>query len=236
MQVSLWVDDPGLATSAMTVCYRAPPMSAARKPTSRRSSASKSTSQKGARKTSARSSKVTSSKKTSRKAAHKSSEAKTATKKTSAKKTTRAGKRQTAPKKTAARRKPARRRAGRLDQKAIAKIKEQLEQERHALTNEMAELEEESFQATQSEITGEVGIDEDFADAGSATFDREQALSIANNIRDLIDQVERALARIEEGSYGSCERCGRPIDSARLRALPRTLLCTDCKRREERAR
>lgn len=100
----------------------------------------------------------------------------------------------------------------------------------------MAELEAESFQGTQSELTGEVGIDEDFADAGSATYDREQALSIQNNIRDLIDQVDRALFRIEDGTYGSCERCGKPIDGERLKALPRTLLCTECKRREERAR
>jgi DnaK suppressor protein len=100
----------------------------------------------------------------------------------------------------------------------------------------MAELEQESFQGTQSELTGEVGIDEDFADAGSATFDREQALSIYNNIRDLIDQVDRALSRVEDGSYGSCDNCGRPIEPARLKALPRTLLCTSCKRREERAR
>jgi DnaK suppressor protein len=100
----------------------------------------------------------------------------------------------------------------------------------------MAELEEDAFQATQSEITGEVGVDEDFADAGSATYDREQALSIHNNIRDLIDQVDRALSRIDQGIYGSCERCGLPIDAARLKALPRTLLCTGCKRLEERAR
>jgi DnaK suppressor protein len=100
----------------------------------------------------------------------------------------------------------------------------------------MTELEVESFQGTQSELTGEGGINEDFADAGSATFDREQALSIQNNIRDLIDQVDRALTRIADGSYGSCESCGRPIEPARLKALPRTLLCTDCKRREERAR
>ena len=100
----------------------------------------------------------------------------------------------------------------------------------------MAELEAESFQGTQSELTGEVGIDEDFADAGSATYDGEQALSIQNNIRDLIDQITRALARIDEGTYGTCERCGRPIDAARLKALPHASLCMDCKRREERTR
>ena len=123
-----------------------------------------------------------------------------------------------------------------LDRQALARIREQLLAERRNLEAEMSEVEAESFQGTQSELTGEVGVDEDFADAGSATFDREQALSIQNNIRDLMDQTDRALARIDDGSYGSCERCGRAIYAARINAIPRTLLSTDCKRREERAR
>ncbi|MGH2700959.1 MAG: TraR/DksA family transcriptional regulator [Actinomycetota bacterium] len=85
-------------------------------------------------------------------------------------------------------------------------------------------------------MTGEVGLDDDFADAGSATFERERDLSIQNNIRDLIDQTTRAIQRIDDGNYGTCERCGNPIEAARLKALPHALLCMDCKRREERAR
>jgi DnaK suppressor protein len=85
-------------------------------------------------------------------------------------------------------------------------------------------------------MTGEVGLDDDFADAGTATFDRERDLSIRNNIRDLIEQINRAIGRIDEGNYGTCERCGNPIDAARIKALPHALLCLDCKRREERAR
>ena len=57
-----------------------------------------------------------------------------------------------------------------------------------------------------------------------------------NNVLDLIDQVTRALQRIDEGTYGTCESCGRPIDAARIKAFPRVLLCLDCKRREERIR
>lgn len=97
-------------------------------------------------------------------------------------------------------------------------------------------MEEDSFEGTQSDLTGEVGLDEDFADAGTATFERERDLSLQNNIRDLIDQITRAIRRIDDGTYGTCERCGRPIDAARLKALPHALLCMDCKRREERAR
>jgi RNA polymerase-binding protein DksA len=127
-------------------------------------------------------------------------------------------------------------RPAKLDKKTLAAIRTQLTDEVEVLMRQGAELEEASFEGTQSDITGEVGLDEDFADAGTATFERERDLSIRNNIRDLIDQITRAIGRIDEGTYGTCERCGRPIDAARLKALPHALLCMECKRREERAR
>jgi len=75
---------------------------------------------------------------------------------------------------------------------------------------------------------------DDTADAGGKNFDREHELSLANNTRDMLVQVERALDRIANGSYGSCESCGNPIGKARLQAFPRATLCVPCKQREER--
>lgn len=118
---------------------------------------------------------------------------------------------------------------------ALSAIRHDLETERTELAEQLKEIEETVFQAPQSEISGEVGYDsDDYADAGSATFEREKDLSIANNIQDLIDKINRALEKIEEGTYGICESCGNPIDSARLKALPSVVLCLDCKKREER--
>lgn len=127
-------------------------------------------------------------------------------------------------------------RPAKLDKKMLKGIRTTLETERAQLQKQQDELDSAAFEDTQSEASGEVGMDQDFADAGTATFDRERDLSIRNNIQDLIAQMTRAIARIDEGSYGTCERCGRPIDAARLKALPHALLCMDCKRREERAR
>jgi DnaK suppressor protein len=118
----------------------------------------------------------------------------------------------------------------------LAEIRRRLEEERSELDDRIKEIEATVFERTQSDLTGEAGFDEDFADAGTATFDREREFSIQNNIRDLIEQINRAISRIDQGTYGSCERCGRPIDAPRLKALPHALLCMDCKRREERAR
>ena len=127
-------------------------------------------------------------------------------------------------------------RAAKFTPEQLKKIRASLLEKKSELQDRQRELDEASFDSTQSDITGEVGIDEDFADAGTATFERERDLSIRNNIRDLIDQVTRAVQRIDDGNYGTCERCGNPIDATRLRELPHASLCLDCKRREERAR
>ncbi|MFN2388088.1 MAG: TraR/DksA C4-type zinc finger protein [Actinomycetota bacterium] len=123
-----------------------------------------------------------------------------------------------------------------LDKSALKGVRERLVAELDNLRARIEDIDETVFQGTQSDVTGEAGLDEAFADAGTATFERERDLSIRNNIGDLIDQITRAIARIDAGTYGSCERCGQPIDGARLKALPHALLCMDCKRREERAR
>jgi RNA polymerase-binding protein DksA len=78
------------------------------------------------------------------------------------------------------------------------------------------------------------GAGDDQADAGSKTFEREQELSIANNRRDLLVQMERAMERLDKGTYGHCESCAQPIMKARLQAFPSATLCVRCKQREER--
>ncbi|MEP6853799.1 MAG: TraR/DksA family transcriptional regulator [bacterium] len=81
---------------------------------------------------------------------------------------------------------------------------------------------------------GADGAGDDQADAGSKTFDREQELSILANRSDLLIQMQRALDRIDVGTYGVCESCGQPIPKARLQAFPMATLDVACKQREER--
>ena len=108
--------------------------------------------------------------------------------------------------------------------------------QRETFARELAELEAGTFNQSQSDLSGEVSFDEESADAGTFTFERERDLSLGNNLRDLLDKVDSALRRIKAGTYGTCERCGRPIDKARLKALPYSVLCIDCKKLEERVR
>jgi DnaK suppressor protein len=81
-------------------------------------------------------------------------------------------------------------------------------------------------------LTDSAGDDQ--ADTGTKTFEREQEISLANNILERINQVERALERLDEGSYGWCERCGNAIPVERLAAFPSATLCVTCKQLEER--
>src|SRR5450759_546635 len=78
------------------------------------------------------------------------------------------------------------------------------------------------------------GAGDDQADAGTATFEREQEISLANNAREVFEQSARALARLVDGSYGICESCGSPIGKNRLLAFPRATLCLTCKSKQER--
>lgn len=75
---------------------------------------------------------------------------------------------------------------------------------------------------------------DDQADVGAKTYQREHELALTHNARELLAQTERALAKIEDGTYGICESCGQPIGKARLQAFPRANLCVSCKQQEER--
>lgn len=78
------------------------------------------------------------------------------------------------------------------------------------------------------------GAGHDQADLGATSFERDQELTVVNNSREMLAQTERALARIEAGTYGVCESCGQPIGKMRVMAFPRATLCLSCKQREER--
>jgi DnaK suppressor protein len=81
---------------------------------------------------------------------------------------------------------------------------------------------------------GSEGAGRDPADVGSANFERDAEMSLANNAREMLDQSRLALRHIQLGTYGSCDNCGQPIGKGRLQAFPRATLCVTCKQREER--
>lgn len=113
----------------------------------------------------------------------------------------------------------------------VAEVKAELTADTERLRRELTETDAEIADLLRD--SGE-GAGDDQADAGTKTFEREHELSLANNSRDMLEQTERALTRLEAGTYGVCESCGQPIGKARLQAFPRATLDVACKQREER--
>jgi len=112
-----------------------------------------------------------------------------------------------------------------LTKKEIDELEDRLRAEHTELSEQLTTIEDQTFATTQSNLSGDVGVDDQSADAGTATFQREKELSIEQNVRDLLQKIDRALKRIDAGTYGICERCGKPIEKARIKALPYVDLC-----------
>ncbi|MFC5171620.1 TraR/DksA family transcriptional regulator [Streptomyces mutomycini] len=78
------------------------------------------------------------------------------------------------------------------------------------------------------------GAGDDDADTGTKNITREHELSLAAHAQETLEQTERALARLDAGTYGLCEVCGKPIGKARMQAFPRATLCVEDKQKQER--
>jgi DnaK suppressor protein len=108
-------------------------------------------------------------------------------------------------------------------------IEDGLLAEQESLQRQIAEIE-----ARYSDDNARAARAADEGEPETITTDRERDLSLLENARDLLDQVERALRKIADGTYGRCATCGKAIEAARLKALPHASLCIACKRAEER--
>lgn len=92
---------------------------------------------------------------------------------------------------------------------------------------------------SQEELTGLMrdsgdGAGHDEADTGTKNITREHELALAANAREMLEQTEHALERLDAGTYGLCEVCGKPIGKARMQAFPRAALCVEDKQKQER--
>ena len=108
---------------------------------------------------------------------------------------------------------------------ALVERRDELQAEYEQTLTEINELQRER-------LTDSAGDDQ--ADTGTKTFEREQEITLANNLLERITQVERAIERLGEGNYGWCEKCGNAIPVERLAAFPSATLCVHCKQLEER--
>jgi RNA polymerase-binding protein DksA len=117
-----------------------------------------------------------------------------------------------------------------------AEFRDLLVRERERLAETIAHLHEENHRSLEDEA-GELagrGSDNHLGDMATVTFDRELDEGLEEGALQTLAQIDRALARLDEGTYGTCERCGKPIGEERLRARPWATLCIDDQRRAGR--
>jgi DnaK suppressor protein len=104
---------------------------------------------------------------------------------------------------------------------------------RRALVEQRAQLRREIAEQGGDPDSDEVSFVDDagFSDRSHSTQERSRLISVVEALRSNLAEVDRALGRIDTGTYGSCERCRKPIDPARLEARPWAVLCIDCKQK-----
>lgn len=105
------------------------------------------------------------------------------------------------------------------------KAKSILEKERGHLVHQLEEL----GAAESGDLREDLDFGGSFADAASVTAERTEVLGLVDSLKKQLDEVDSALAHIDAGTYGTCDRCGKEIASARLEARPESILCVDCK-------
>jgi DnaK suppressor protein len=105
----------------------------------------------------------------------------------------------------------------------ISKLKDRVELQRKAITAKLLRLKREDPFATEDRsIIVEPGTD------ASALFGHEKTVVLEGQLKTDLKEIEKALEKIKKGTYGICERCGKPIDSARLEVKPAAIYCMKC--------
>ena len=118
--------------------------------------------------------------------------------------------------------------ARKLSPNTINKFKKRLEAEKEQLSSMLELHQQERENIRLSEASAERSPDPTSADGGSMAFELEKELTLDENTKHLLNQVEHALVLIKKKKYGNCENCGEPIPVARLEAIPYSTICKAC--------
>ena len=112
----------------------------------------------------------------------------------------------------------------------ITLCREKLLALRARLRGDVTQMEDDALNKDHSKTTS---MPNHMAELGSDNFDRELTLSLVGTENEALDQIEAAIERIEEGTYGQCEECGGKIPKRRLEAIPYAALCVRCASQQE---
>lgn len=100
-------------------------------------------------------------------------------------------------------------------------------EERDKLVKQLAELGSDE----NGDLSTDLDFGEGFADAAAVTSERTEVLGIVETLKNQLDDVDEAVTKLDDGTYGTCHSCGKQIGAARMEARPFSLYCVDCKTR-----
>ena len=123
-----------------------------------------------------------------------------------------------------------------LAPKTVARLREKLIEERTRLLHQADELTAEAEQLAREREAGDTQFDEESGEGDTVNIERERDLLLSASARQVVEDIEAALARMKKGTYGVCSYAGRKIPLERLEAIPWADVCVDCKARAERRR
>jgi len=113
-----------------------------------------------------------------------------------------------------------------IEESKLVELRTALEEQRDNLRKEI-----EGQGGDPDSDDAEIDVERNFADSAHSTAERARLLSVMKALRANLRWVDRALTKMELGTYGTCERCGNPVGLERLEALPWAILCIDCARK-----
>jgi RNA polymerase-binding transcription factor DksA len=123
-----------------------------------------------------------------------------------------------------------------LSAKTVERLKTSLLEERARHVQSAAALAAEAEQLAAEREGGDTQFDEESGEGDTINIERERDLLLSASAQQIVDEIDRALERIADGTYGLCMPAGRRINLERLEALPYAETCVDCKARAERRR
>jgi|SRR5579884_916705 len=116
-----------------------------------------------------------------------------------------------------------------MTKKELDAYRQQLTNLKHRLHGDVSQLETEALRTAGGEANGNLSsVPIHMADLGSDTFEEDVTLGLIENADTMIEEINGALTRLDQGGYGTCEECGKPIARERLEALPWTRHCIRC--------
>ncbi len=122
-----------------------------------------------------------------------------------------------------------------FDQRELERFKKILQEIRHKIAGDLRHLENDTLNTSQRDAAGDLsGYAFHMADMATDNFDREFNLGLASTEQQRLNIIDAALHKIDDGTYGECENCSKPITQKRLRAVPYAPLCIKCQETEEK--